>query len=65
MPEAEVGFLADYLLGDEQGREAARRIDRQIDRLPGLAGLQLVERATHRPVSVGSAEASTGWFQAA
>jgi hypothetical protein len=46
MAEDEVGFLAGYLMGDEVGREAARRIDRQIDRLPGLASLNLVERAT-------------------
>ncbi len=46
MPEEEVAHLAGYLFGDGEGREAARRIDRQIDRLPGLAGLRLVERAT-------------------
>jgi len=46
MPEEEVGFLAGYLMGDEAGRATACRIDRQIDRLPGLGGLQLVERAT-------------------
>jgi hypothetical protein len=46
MPEEEVGFLAAYLLGDEAGQAAARRIDRQIDRLPGLDGLHLVEKAT-------------------
>jgi hypothetical protein len=46
MPDAEVVFLAGYLLGDEAGRAAARRIDRQIDRLPGLDGLHLVEAAT-------------------
>jgi hypothetical protein len=46
MPEEEVGFLVAYLLGDEAGQAAARRIDRQIDRLPGLDGLHLVEKAT-------------------
>jgi hypothetical protein len=30
---------------DEAGLEAARRIDRQIDRLPGLGGLELVTTA--------------------
>lgn len=45
MPEAETQFLARYLMTDEVGREAARRIDRQIDRLPGLAGLELVTTA--------------------
>jgi hypothetical protein len=51
MPEEEVGFLADYLMGDGPGRAAASRIDRQIDRLPGLAGLRLVERATSARLS--------------
>jgi hypothetical protein len=46
MAVEEVGFLADYLMGDEAGRATVRRIDRQIDRLPGLKGLNLVERTT-------------------
>jgi hypothetical protein len=45
MPDIEVRFLADYLFSDEEGLGAARRVDRQIDRLPGLAGLHLLERA--------------------
>jgi hypothetical protein len=45
IPESEVGFLARHLFGDPAGFEAARRIDRRIDRLPGLAGLGMVERA--------------------
>jgi len=47
MPPGEVAFVAAHLFGDEEGRSAARRIDRHIDRLPGLAGLHLVERAAH------------------
>jgi hypothetical protein len=43
MPDAEVGFLVSHLFGDEEGMTAARRIDRQMDRLPGLEGLHLVE----------------------
>ncbi len=43
MPEPEVRFLARHLFGDEAGQEAARRIDRQLGRLPGLEGLRLVE----------------------
>ncbi len=46
MPDEEVDFLAGYHLGDEAGQAAARRIDRHIDRLPGLSGLHLVETAT-------------------
>ena len=53
MEEEEVGFLAGYLMGDEAGRLAARRVDRQIDRLPGLAGLCLVERATGSRIDAG------------
>jgi len=45
MPDSEVRFLGRHLFGGNDGREAARRIDRQIDRLPGLAGLHLVEGA--------------------
>ena len=48
MPEAETQFLARYLMSDEIGQKAARRIDRQIDRLPGLAGLDLVTTAIGR-----------------
>jgi rubrerythrin len=45
MPEPEIRFLATYLFGDEQGRSAAKRVDRQIDRLPGLQGLHLLDTA--------------------
>jgi len=48
MPDEEVRFLATHLFGDDAGREAARRVDRQVDRLPGLEGLRLLERATQR-----------------
>jgi hypothetical protein len=44
MPALDVDFLSQHLFGDCDGREAARRIDRQIDRMPGLDGLHLVER---------------------
>ncbi len=48
MPEPEVGHLIRYLFGDNDGSEVAARIDRRVDRLPGLAGLGLVERARLR-----------------
>ena len=54
MPEAETRFLARYLMTDEAGREAARRIDRQIDRLPGLAGLDLVTTAVGNVLSAAA-----------
>jgi hypothetical protein len=58
MPDAEVRHLVTYLFGDVGGREAAARIDRRIERLPGLDGLALVDTARRRlaapqPVSVG------------
>lgn len=40
--------LARFLFGGPEGRAAAARIDRQVDRLPGLAGLGLVGRAAAR-----------------
>lgn len=46
MPDAESRFIARYLFDRNEGREAARRIDRRIDRLPGLGGLHLLEQAT-------------------
>lgn len=45
MPKDEVGFLCRYLFSGDDGRAVAQRIDRRVDRLPGLAGLDLVTRA--------------------
>ncbi|MEQ8841954.1 MAG: hypothetical protein RIB98_13315 [Acidimicrobiales bacterium] len=42
MPEAETSHLITYLFGGDDGLDAAARIDRHIDRLPGLAGLGLI-----------------------
>ncbi len=44
MPPEETGFVLSYLLGDAEGRRQAERLDRRIDRLPGLAGLGLLRR---------------------
>lgn len=52
MPPGEVKFLVSHLFGDEEGMRAAQRIDRQVDRLPGLDGLHLVESAVTRLASV-------------
>jgi len=43
MPAEETNHLARYLMGGEKGLAAARRIDRRVDRLPGLGGLALLE----------------------
>ena len=53
VPDQEVRFLSTFLFGDHEGRAMADRIDRRVDRLPGLAGLNLLAGA----VSV-AAEAS-------
>jgi hypothetical protein len=45
MPDGELSFLVRYLFSDQQGRSAATRIDRHVDRLPGLSGLTLVTSA--------------------
>jgi hypothetical protein len=48
MPRSEVAFLVRTLFGDAAGHDIAARIDRRIDRLPGLADLRLVEGAIDR-----------------
>lgn len=48
MPAEEVRFLVGYLFDGEEGAAVARRIDRRVDALPGLAGLHLVESACLR-----------------
>ena len=48
MPRAEVEHLARYLFADDAGRAVAQRVDRRIDRLPGLAGLHLLESEVDR-----------------
>ncbi len=45
MPEPEVRHLVDFLFGGEDGATFADRIDRRIDRLPGLDGLSLISGA--------------------
>jgi len=48
MPARETRFVIDHLFGGEDGLAVARRIDRRVDALPGLAGLGLIEGATRR-----------------
>ncbi|HVA59772.1 MAG TPA: hypothetical protein VNG13_04440 [Mycobacteriales bacterium] len=55
MPAVETRFLLDYLMGGSAGRRCAQRVERNIDRLPGLDGLQLVTRALDKyPTSVAA-----------
>jgi hypothetical protein len=42
--------MASHLFGDVEGREAARRIDTTIRRLPGFAHVDLVEAWVDRQV---------------
>jgi hypothetical protein len=48
MPPAEVRFLVNHLFGDDSGLGTAERIDRNVDRLPGLDGLHLIRGAAER-----------------
>jgi hypothetical protein len=50
VPDQEVDFLKSYLFGDNDGQAMAERIDRRVDRLPGLEGLNLL----HAAVSVAA-----------
>jgi hypothetical protein len=43
--ETETAFMARHLFDDDAGRSAADRIDRRMQRLPGLGGLTLVQDA--------------------
>jgi len=47
-PEEETRFLVRYLFDGPEGEAAAARIDRNIDRLPGLSGLHLVSGVVER-----------------
>jgi hypothetical protein len=51
MPAPETTFMASFLFGGQDGMEAARRVDRQLSRLPGLKGLHLLERAVTKACS--------------
>ena len=48
MPRSEVSFLVGHLFEGDEGRAAAARVDRHIDRLPGQEGLGLLTVAVDR-----------------
>jgi hypothetical protein len=48
LPEDEVRFMVGHLFSGEEGRVVVERLDRQIDRLPGLDGLGLLRGAAER-----------------
>jgi hypothetical protein len=45
MPKSEVAHIARHLFTDDDGRNMGARIDRRIDRLPGLSGMNLITDA--------------------
>ena len=53
LPAPEVGFLVDHLFGDPDGARVAARLDRQVDRLPGMEGIGLVTRAVQTAAAAG------------
>jgi hypothetical protein len=48
MPDAELRFLVHYLFEGDDGLAMAERIDRRVDRLPGLSGLGIITTARTR-----------------
>jgi rubrerythrin len=46
--EDHVHFMVDWFYGDAEGRETLCKMDAIVDKLPGLAGLHLYERAIGR-----------------
>ncbi len=44
MPRTEVDHMTRFLFDGSDGRDAAARVDRQVDRLPGQTGLHLLRR---------------------
>lgn len=39
----DVGFMAQYLFAGDEGRQAARKVDDTIRKLPGFTGVRLLE----------------------
>jgi hypothetical protein len=52
-PRVELRFLAEYLFGGDDGREAARKVDETIRRLPGFETVELLEAWMKRFVDGG------------
>lgn len=59
LPRAETEFLLRYLMGGPDGARMIQQLDEKIDRLPGLAGLHLIERGT-AAFGVGPRRSSPG-----
>jgi len=50
-PDGEIRFLVDHLFSDSERQRVADRIDRHVDRVPGLEGLHLVRSGLARYAS--------------
>ncbi len=48
MPASEVGHMTRFLFDGTEGLAAAKRIDAKVDQLPGLHGLDLLQREVRR-----------------
>jgi hypothetical protein len=48
LPEQETRFVVRHLFSGDEGRAVVERLDRNVDRLPGLAGLGLLRGAAQR-----------------
>jgi hypothetical protein len=57
MPHLETDFLIEHLFGGVDGARMAERIDRRIDRLPGLDGLHFIARTVDRRLEPTAAPA--------
>lgn len=64
-PAAETDSLIRHLFGGPDGLDVARRIDRRVDRLPGLSGLHLIESVRGERVGVEMPDGSVSALQAA
>ena len=51
LPPREVSFLASHLFNGDEGRAMTQRIDRRLDQLPGLSGLELTTGAAQRLIA--------------
>jgi hypothetical protein len=60
MPVEETQFLLEYLMGGSAGRELARRIDRKVAGLPGMAGLEIVQASLDGRGIAATDEPGTG-----
>lgn len=57
-PQEETDFVIVSLFGDPEGRSLVEQLDADVDRLPGLGGLQLFEHAADKARRRASAPAA-------